>query len=253
VGSSSVAYNSSDPLQAAFLSALALGETGGAGLGAAETGFGSTATNPVSLAGYPTDAEGFPIWPGSSTAVGPTHAAGIFQFQQGTWDPLAQEYGLNFSNPADQEEGAWYEAQQTYQAATGQSLETALQNGDYSSIQSALSSVWPSVNGSGSNNQGLSAALANGLGPNLSGSAPTSEQQQASANSVNGTQSGSAGLVQDVEDFFLRFGLIITGGIIIIVALWQLLSSTGVVTSPEATVKAVGHAARQAGAAALAA
>lgn len=234
---SQIAFNPNDPLQSSFLSALALGETGSGGVSAANEGYGG-----VSTSGDATDQFGFPSFAGGSTSAGPTHAAGIFQFEPGTWDTIASQFGLNFSNPSDQEAGAWYEAQQTYKNATGQDLESALQNGDYSSIQSALAGVWPSVTGNAANPQGLAAAIKSGAGPSLGGANPSAQQQHAALNAANGGSSADGSFVAGIEDFFVRFGLIIAGGVIIVVALWQLLSSTGVVPSPGDTAKAVGKA-----------
>lgn len=222
MATTSVAYNASDPLQTAFLSALALGESGNAS-NAIDLGTGN-----VDLSSAATDQYGFPEWAGNAGS----HAAGIFQFQPGTWDPLANEYGLNFQNSSDQAEGAWYYAQQTYAQKTGGSLETALQNGDYASVQSALSGVWPSVTGNGSS-QGLAYNLSNGIGANLglSGS---------SSGSATSSQSGGTA-TSGITEWFQRFGLILIGGLIILIALWQLLSQTGAVPSPRQTVKAAGR------------
>ena len=52
-----------------------------------------------------------------------------------------------------------------------------------------------------------------------------------------------------IGNLLTRGGLIFVGGIVALVALWQLLSNTGAVPSPKDTVKAVGRA----GATALAA
>ena len=226
---SQVAYTPSDPIQTAFLSALALGETGNNPNSATE-GFGS-----VSTANDATDQYGFPIFGGSSTSAGPTHAAGTFQFEPGTWDKIASEFGLNFANPADQDAGAWYEAQQTYASATGgQSLETALQSGNYSSVQSALASVWPSVLGNAASPSGLAGALAGGNGATLPGASVTP--------SSTSSGSSSTSLIGTVESFFVRSGLIILGGLVIVVSLWALLAQQGVVPGPVETAKAGGKA-----------
>lgn len=235
--STAVAYDPNDATQASFLSALALGEVGTTG--GYSTGFGG-----VDTSSDPTDAYGFPQFGGGSTSAGPTHAAGEYQFEPGTWDSIAQQYNLNFQNPSDQNAGAWYEAQQAYSAATGgQSLESALQNGDYSSVQSALASVWPSVNGSGGNPAGLAGALSSGTGASISTGGAATAPASGSSSSSGG------GIIGAVEDFFVRGGLIIAGGLIVLVALWQLLSNTGAVPSPGDAV----HAAGKVGATALAA
>ena len=221
-----VAFNPNDPAQQQFLGALALGETGNSP-NAATLGTGG-----VDLSGATTDASGFPLWQGT----GNSHAAGIFQFQPGTWAPLASTYGLNFSNPADQEAGAWILAQQTYANATGGNLEADLQTpSKFTQIQNALRSVWPSVTGNQAAPQGLANDLASGTGANLPG--VTGSAASGSSNAAGGASGG--GIVNTVENFFVRFGLVIIGGIIVIVALWQLLSSQGIVPSPADTGKAV--------------
>lgn len=236
MSSSGVAYDPDDPSQQALLSSLAQGETGNSAFASSEGVGGSN------LAGDPTDAYGFPQWEGE----GNSHAAGTYQFQPGTWDAIAQKYNLNFGNSSDQSAGAWYEAQQDYSQETGgQSLETAIQNGNYSQIQSALENEWPSVSGNQAQPQGLASALASNI---ASGGTPTS----ASGNVPPPTDQGQPGApannlssipyvggwLGDIEDFFVRFGLIIIGVIIVAVALWELLSSQGVVPSPTEVGKA---------------
>jgi hypothetical protein len=220
-----VAYNPDDSVQQSFLSALALGESGSNG--GLFLGNGG-----ADLSSNSTDSYGFPIPTGSQ----PSSAAGLFQFTQGTWDQVASAFGLNFSSASDQEEGAWDYAQQVYSQNTGgQSLETALQNGNYSSVQSALASVWPSVTGNGASPQGLAYDLSNNVGatlPNVTSSASTSNSSASS-----GTTTGIVGTIQS---YFVRFGLIIVGSLVILVALWQLLSNTGAVASPGETAKAFG-------------
>ena len=228
--SNAVAYNPSDTLQSQFLSALALGETGTNGNAWTE-GVGG-----VTLNGLPTDQYGFPTWSGN----GSSHAAGAFQFQPGTWDQVASQYGLNFANPSDQQAGAWYYAQQQYAQVTGgQSLEAALQSGQFQTVQQALAAVWPSVTGNAAAPQGLAYDLQNGVGAALGGSGSATS----STGAAGGTAASSQGIVGTVEQFFVRFGLIILGGLVVLVALWQLLSNQGVVPSPGETVKGIASAA----------
>lgn len=201
-----VAYNPNDPTQQQFLSALALGESGG--FGSPETvGFGGT-----NLSGYPTDQYGFPQWGG----VGNTHAAGIFQFQPGTWDPVAAEHGLNFQNPSDQAAGAWYVAQQA-----DPSLYQDLQSGNFQKVQSALSSIWPSVLGSASNPTGLAGALGSGAGSPVPG--PSTGAPAASSDSQ------PTGIFGTIENWLLRGGLLLVGAVIIMVAGYILLKDKGIV------------------------
>ena len=154
-------YNPNDATQSKFLSSLALGETGNAS-NSYTMGYGG-----VDLSSAELGTHGFPTWSGDSSAN--THAAGTFQFQPGTWSDIASKYNLDFSNPQDQNAGAWYLAQQTYAAKTGGDLTSALAAGDYSSVQSALGSIWPSVNGNAAAPQGLAANLANGVGATIAG------------------------------------------------------------------------------------
>lgn len=218
-----VAYNPSDPTQAAFLAALQQGETGTVGPSTLYEGTGG-----VNLAGAPADQYGFPQWSG----FGSSHAAGEYQFQPATWDAVASQHNLNFGNPSDQNAAAWYLAQDTYAQQTGGSLQDALQSGNFSSVQSALSSVWPSVTGNGASPGGLASAitgfLKNGV-PGFGGGSSGSSSQGSSGGGILGA----------IENFFVRFGLIIIGGIIVIAALWKLLSDQGVVPSPGDMAKSV--------------
>lgn len=215
MASSPVAYNPSDPAQQGFLASLGLGESGGAS-NPYEVGYSG-----VDLSGAPTDAYGFPQWSG----VGDSHAAGAYQFEPSTWDAIAAQYGLNFQNPADQNAGAWYLAQQTYGAKTGGSLEDALNQGNFSGISTALAGVWPSVG---------NASFTNTLTGEANGTTPVSAGPGGWIQNLQNFMSGVAKLnpVTAVQDTFTRAALLVVGGIIILVALWQLLSSTGVVPSP---------------------
>lgn len=212
----SVAYNSSDPTQQAFLSALAQGEAGKYGYSG---GVGNTDLSTVSSA----DQYGFPQWGG----FGNSHAAGEYQFQPATWDAVASQHGLNFSNPADQNAAAWYYAQDTYANKTGGSLTDALAKGDYTGVQAALASVWPSVTGNGAT-PGLAKSLSAGTGAPISGANPISADT-AGFDPLHPIQS----LSNVVTSEFVRIGLFVIGGLIILVALWKLLSETGVVPAPE--------------------
>lgn len=222
MGTNLVGYNASDPLIQDLLSGLNSGE----GSPGVNTGVGYT-----SLQGDSTDNFGFPEWSGDAALN--SHAAGLFQFQPGTWDQIASQFGLNFQNPADQEAGAWYYAQQTYTANTGgQSLYTALQQGDYSSIQSALQGVWPG------GAKGLSSYLgSNASGASLPGLGGTTSGAPAPASTSGGLLGG---LMSGVSDAFVRGGLIIAGSVVLAIALWQLLADQGIVPGPVETAKAAG-------------
>jgi len=235
----SEAYNPFDPVQAKFLSSLALGESP-TGTNPYSEGYGN-----VDLSHQTTDQFGFPV-----QAVGtPSSAAGPFQFVKGTWDKVAGEFNLNFQNPSDQSAGAWYNAEQTFASATGgQSLEAtaaAAEAGDTGAaqaIQHALTGQWPSVTGNAAAPQGLAQDLIKGIGATLSPSTTGATSASESANPSSTPEGGTSGsILTDVEDFFIRFGLIIVGSIIIIVALWQLLSDHTPLPSPGDTAKATGH------------
>ena len=224
--SSAIAYNPDDALQTSFLAALAQGETGGSTFASTEGVGGSN------LAGDAVDQYGFPQWEGE----GNSHAAGTYQFQPGTWDTIASEFNLNFSSASDQSAGAWYLAEQTYQQQTGGSLESALQSGDYSSIQSALASVWPSVTGNAAAPQGLAANLSSAVSSGTATATSAADTASASAAPSSATSGGASGIVSTL---FTRGALIVVGAIVIVVALWMLLSSQGIVPSPRKIVDAI--------------
>lgn len=214
-----VAYDPNDITQQSFLAALALGETGG-GTGSSWVGYGG-----ADLSHASTDQYGFPQWGG----VGNTHAAGTYQFQPSTWDDIASRYGLNFSNPNDQSAGAWYLAEETYSNRTGRSLQQDLASGNMSQVQSALAGIWPSVTGNQAAPGGLVQSIMNGLG--MGGGASGGSSGSTTASSGNPLWDG-------VVNIFQRFGVLIIGGFILVIALWVMLSDAGVVPSPKDTMKA---------------
>jgi hypothetical protein len=133
-------FNPGDPIESNFLTVLSSGEGN-----ALYEGYGGT-----DLSGYPQDQYGFPIWPGvqdASTKWRPTHAAGFFQFEPKTFDDIAAANpGINFGSLQGQEQAAWILAQQKFTANTdGGDLYTALEQGNYAQIQTALVKTWPSV------------------------------------------------------------------------------------------------------------
>jgi muramidase (phage lysozyme) len=214
-----VAYNPSDPVQTAFLAALAKGESAG-GSGSLYQGTGG-----ADLHSAPTDEYGFPQWGG----FGNSHAAGTFQFQPGTWDSYAKTYGLNFGSGFDQQAAAWYLAQDTYAQKTGGSLSEALKSGDYTSVQSSLASVWPSVTGNGAS-KGLASNLANGIGVALPGQAGGISADTSAINPFLHP-------IQYLQDQFQRWGLLIVGAVLVVIALWYLLAQAGAVPSPTDVAK----------------
>lgn len=247
-----VAYDPNNPLIQQFVSALALGETGFHP--SLFEGVGSTATNPIDLSSNPQNQYGFPDWTGGHFSTGISHGAGPFQFEPGTWDAVASQHGLNFNNPSDQAAGAWYVAQQA-----DPSLYSQLQSGNYGSIQgnSALQRIWGTI--TGITGHPLASDLANGIGATLPGSTSLSGPSSilsGGSNTASGVTSGTPaagaggnqslgflGSLTDVEQFFVRFGLIIIGAIVVIVALWQLLSDHTSIPSPGQTAGHVKDAA----------
>lgn len=215
------AYDPYNVTQNRFLSALSLGEAPG-GLGGLFIGTGGT-----DLSDAPTDQYGFPQWGG----FGNSHAAGWFQFQPGTWEDYAKPYNLNFRNPDDQKAAAWYLAQDTYKLKTGRDLSAALEAGDYQSVQNSLVDVWPSVTGNKAAPGGLAASLAQGRGNEI-GTTGT-----ISPNTTPFPGNLMTALMPSAAGGFARIGLLIVGSVIILIALWALLSQTGVVPGPEKVFK----------------
>ena len=87
---------------------------------------------------------GFPAWPGKDNS----HAAGRYQFQPGTWLDIVPHFGKfrpNFRNPDDQDWGAWFLAQQDFQARTGARLIVVLQAGATENIGGILKPTWTSM------------------------------------------------------------------------------------------------------------
>ncbi len=135
---------------------------------------------------------------------------------------------MNFQHPGDQNAAAWYLAQDTYKAKTGGDLSEALAGGQFSSVQGALASVWPSVTGNGAS-PGLATALTKGLGSGLSGGTNPISDDTSIMDKLNPAKI--------IGNEFVRIGLLAVGALILLVALWALLSQTGVVPSPADTAK----------------
>lgn len=212
-----VAYDPYNTVQNRFLSALALPESGG-GLKGLFIGTGGK-----DLKDAPTDEYGFPQW----TGYGNSHAAGWFQFQPGTWKPYAEKYNLNFRNPDDQKAGAWYLAQDEYAKDTGRDLQTDLASGDYSRLEQSLANQWVSVPGK------LSTLLNKGEGADID------TRGDISMNTTPFPGNIVTGLFPGIQNEFARWGLLIIGAVIILIALWQLLSQTGLAPAPAETAKTV--------------
>lgn len=151
-----IPYDPSDRWQAALLSAIALGETGGR-KDAMWLGVGG-----VDLRACPRNSHGFPIWAGRHFPTGASHAAGVFQFEPATWERIASQYGLDFTIQADQYEGAWYLAQHDFYVRTKRNLRFALIAGSFQAVQAGLVATWQSAGGH-SGYEGLAAALQDAL------------------------------------------------------------------------------------------
>lgn len=205
-----VAYNPSDAEQRELLAAIRAVE-GTSAPNSYSVGFGYK-----DLSGASRDQYGFPQWAGSVTSRGPTHAAGAYQFQPGTWREVASRYGLNFANPGDQDAGAWYNAQAKYAARTGgRSLDADLDAGLYDRIRAGLQSEWEGILTKPS--QFLS-ILSDGVVSEVS----------PGATDTSGTPSFFTSPIQAASAYFVRGGMILVGGLILLVALWALLSKSNV-------------------------
>lgn len=207
-----VAYNPSDAEQNQFLAAIRSIESGG--------NYFIGTSGGGDLSKYPTDTYGFPIWDGKPSGLAPgktSHGAGAYQFEPGTWKHVASKYGLNFKNKGDQDRGAWYLAQEVYQRVTGRSLDAALDEGDFQSVQTALRTTW-ATGGNPAVPEGLAYALSNGV----------SAEVQPGPTDTSGTPSFLTSPLQASAAYFVRGGMILVGGLILLVALWALLSKADV-------------------------
>jgi len=72
-------------------------------------------------------------------------AAGRYQFLSSTFNPIAQEKGLQDFSPVSQDQAAWTLAQQTYQDKTGRPLLDDLHEGRTQDVASALGGQWPTI------------------------------------------------------------------------------------------------------------
>lgn len=177
---------------------------------------------------------------GSILASGITEGAAPTSFSSSLND-VASAHGLNLSNTNDQAAAIWYNAQQDFATNTGGSLETALDQNNYAAVQSGLSSDLPTVNGSSGAPQGLAASLVSGIGNAILGTidpgAVASNAMTAAGIAPQATTFSGA-----IENWLTRGGLIVIGGIVLIVALWLLLSDQGILPSPSSTAAAIAAA-----------
>lgn len=227
-------FNINDPTQASFLATLNTGEGSPGPL----TGVGY-----IDLSSAPQDAFGFPQWAGQMFSTGISHAAGLFQFEPGTWDQVAAANGLNFQVPADQQAGAWDLASSLFANRTGGDLESALQSGAWSSVQSALGSTWPTLATDAPPQAGATASSPGGA---TSSAAPTGQGDGGVAGAITQAAAGGVGFLQNVAGSatFVIVGIVLLGA-----GLYMLAVDKGVAPSPGEIVKGAGTA----GAAAVAA
>lgn len=123
----------------AFLDAISEGESGGADRYNELYGGDSMVGLPNRAGHY-----GFPEWPGKDNS----HAAGRYQFEPATWLGIVPKFSPgspDFRNPADQDWGAWFLAQQDFKVRTGKTLLSELQADSVDGIGSALHATWTSL------------------------------------------------------------------------------------------------------------
>ena len=77
----------------------------------------------------------------------PTHAAGGYQFEPGTWNQQAKKLGLNDFSPQSQDVAAWDLAQRTYKQQTGRDILVDAQQGKVN--WEALGGEWEGLKGKG--------------------------------------------------------------------------------------------------------
>jgi muramidase (phage lysozyme) len=229
-----VAYNPYDSAQQKLLGALSLSEVGTA-KNAQFLGTGG-----YDLSDAPTDQYGFPQWGGITTHAGPSHAAGFFQFQPGTWESYAKQYDLDFQDASDQKAAAWYLAQDTYRKETGGDLSTAIQSGNYSSIESALGKTqW--IGARGKLAQFLESGKTRPLPDDAGQISEDASMSGGMWNPLRPFANGGAGFKSAagaVGDFVSRYLVFIIGALILLAAVWWLLSDAGIAPGP-GTVKTV--------------
>lgn len=197
-----VSYNRADPEQNAFLATVRQLESGGNYY---------VGTGGKNLQGAPLDQYGFPQWSGK----GNSHAAGAYQFQPGTWREIASRFGLNFQSKSDQDQGAWYNAQIKYaKKSGGRDLDADLDAGMFQYIQQTLTSEWTS--------------FPKGFAQTIVGYLGKSPELAEGATDTTGTPSLLTSPVEAARSYFVRGGMMLTGAIILVVALWALLKSDAI-------------------------
>jgi hypothetical protein len=213
-------YDPTNASQVAFLAALQSGENAS---GNPELGYGG-----ANLANAPTTANGFPIWSGVATSGGTTHAAGLYQFQPATWNSVANQLGLNFQNPADQNEAAWDLASANYaQANGGASLQSALDSGQYAQVASTLQPTWTSLT---ANRLSTAASAVSAGTTSAAGALGSAIAALSGGNAVTGAIAGAVGagavgltsFQTDIVNMFARGGVMILAVIVIAFGLFFL-------------------------------
>ncbi len=127
-------------------------------------------------------------WLGGYTAAGPTHAAGLPQFQPDTWHGEAQKLGLTDFSPVSQIKGGLDLAETVYRKQTGGDLLTDFKAGKLDQIDSALHSTWTSLG------TGQVAGPGGGPGDGTGGKNPPGPDQlvgPGNQNALAGTQTAS--------------------------------------------------------------
>jgi muramidase (phage lysozyme) len=87
-----------------------------------------------------------------------SHAAGLYQFQPGTFGPIAKRLGLKDFSPASQDAAAWDLAQTEYKKQTGRDIVADAKQDKVD--WSALGGQWTSLRGGGQATPGPGAAIA---------------------------------------------------------------------------------------------
>lgn len=116
-------------------------------LGAGEARSYNATYDGTPTGGQVADLSQFPHTAGAQGPAGPSHAAGLYQFEPATWQQQQQQTGVTDFSPQSQDKAAWNLASTTYsQNTNGRSLQTDLASGQTGLIPDALRTQWPSLN-----------------------------------------------------------------------------------------------------------
>ena len=127
----------------ALLDAISVGESGGSDDPYNILYGGGSMVGLPNRAGY----YGFPEWAGQDNS----HAAGRYQFEPATWLGIVPRFSPgtpDFRNPADQDWGAWFLAQEDFKRRSGSDLLERLKSGALVGIGSTLKATWTSMSDS---------------------------------------------------------------------------------------------------------